>query len=145
MKGDIIMAIDFKNLNLEILDITTNAAPDMFVNQTSITFTKRILDEMNYPANVQYAVDAGNKVFAIRVCKSNDAKAAPFSKPKAEQKTTFSTSSKNLIEAIRVLMKDVWKPDTRYKVTGFYMAESRTMVFDLTEGVEEEFRPKEDN
>ena len=144
MKGDITMAIDFNNLNLEILDITTNASPDMFVNLTGISFTKRILDEMNYPANVQYAIDASNKVFAIRACKSNDAKVVPFSKPKLEQKTTLSSNNKNLVETIRTLMKDIWKPDARYKVTGFYISENKTMVFDLSEGVEEEFRPKED-
>ena len=144
MKGDITMAIDFNNLNLEILDITTNASPDMFVNLTGISFTKRILDEMNYPANVQYAIDASNKVFAIRACKSNDAKAVPFSKPKLEQKTTLSSNNKNLVETIRTLMKDIWKPDARYKVTGFYISENKTMVFDLSEGVEEEFRTKED-
>ncbi len=144
MKGDITMAIDFKNINLEVLDITTNASPDMFVNLTGISFTKRILDEMNYPANVQYAIDAGNKVFAIRACKVNDAKAVPFSKPKSEQKTTLSSNNKNLVETIRALMKDEWKPDARYKVTGFYISENKTMIFDLSEGVEEEFRPKEE-
>ena len=113
-------------LNLEVLDITTNASPDMFVNQTGISFTKRILDEMNYPANVQYAIDAGNKVFAIRSCKVNDAKAVPFSKPKSEQKTTLSSNNKNLVETIRALMKDKWKPDARYKVTGFYISETQT-------------------
>ena len=41
-------------------------------------------------------------------------------------------------------MKDIWKPDARYKVTGFYISENKTMVFDLSEGVEEEFRTKED-
>ena len=68
----------------------------MFVNLTGIPFTKRILDDMNYPANVQYAIDAGNKVFAIRACKVNDAKAVPFSKPNQSKRQRLAPTTKIL-------------------------------------------------
>ena len=65
------MAINFANINLEVIDITTNATPDLFINQNAVTFSKRVLEDLGYPANVQYCTDAANKVFAVRVCKSN--------------------------------------------------------------------------
>ena len=49
-----IMAINFANIKLEVLDITTNATPDIFVYQNSITFSKRVLGDLNYPQNIQY-------------------------------------------------------------------------------------------
>lgn len=124
------MAINFANIKLEVLDITTNAAPDIFVNQNCITFSKRVLDDLNYPANVQYCTDAENKIFAIRPCKSNEAKATPFSKSKAEQTTTLSCSNKNLLEVVRTMIAD-YDPKKRYKVTGEYDVENKVMCFDL--------------
>lgn len=69
------MAINFSTINLEVIDINTNAAPDIFINQNGITFSKRVLEDLNYPQNVQYCLDAAHKVFAIRVCNGNEAKA----------------------------------------------------------------------
>ena len=48
-KGLIIMAIDFKSINLEVIDLNTNASPDMFINNHGITFSKRVLEDLNYP------------------------------------------------------------------------------------------------
>ena len=90
------MAINFSAISLEVIDITTNATPDIFINQNCITFSKRVLEDLGYPQNVQYCADAANKVFAIRFCKASEVKATPFSKPKAEQTSTLSCSSKNL-------------------------------------------------
>ena len=84
------MAINFSNINLEVLDLTTNATPDIYINQNGITFSKRVLEDLNYPQNVQYCTDPSHKVFAIRVCKSNEAKSVPFSKPRSEQSSTLS-------------------------------------------------------
>ena len=49
------MAINFANINLEVIDITTNATPDLFINQNAVTFSKRVLEDLGYPANVQYS------------------------------------------------------------------------------------------
>ena len=73
------MAINFSNINLEVIDTTTNATPDIYINQNGITFSKRVLEDLGYPQNVQYCMDAAQRVFAIRPCKSNEAKATAFS------------------------------------------------------------------
>lgn len=38
------MAIDFSKVNLEVIDLNTNANPDLYVNRNGITFSKRILE-----------------------------------------------------------------------------------------------------
>lgn len=133
------MAINFKNITLEVVDINTNATPDIYINQNLITFSKRILEDMNYPQNVQYCVDSANKVFAIRPCKGNEAKATPFSKPKAEQTSTLTCGSKNLRDIITAMVPN-FNPKRRYKITGEYDSENRVMYFDLTTAEESNLR-----
>ena len=41
------MPINFANINLEIVDINTNAIPDLFINQTGVTFRKRVLENLS--------------------------------------------------------------------------------------------------
>ena len=131
--------IDVSKLNLQVLDITKNAFPDIFVNMSGVTFTKRVLEDMNYPSHVQYSTDVDNKVFGIKACRSEDKSAAPFSKPRGEQIYTVSCNSKSITEPIREMMKGIWKDSKRYKVTGF-MLDKKTMIFVLLEGIEQEFR-----
>ena len=133
------MAIDFSAISLEVIDINTNATPDIFINQNCITFSKRVLDDLNYPQNVQYCVDAAHKVFAIRFCKGNEAKATPFSKPKGEQTATLSCGNKNLRDVVAAMIPD-YNNKTRYKVIGEYDAENRVMYFDMTTAEEANFR-----
>jgi hypothetical protein len=133
------MAINFKSINLEVIDLSTNSTPDIFVNLNGITFSKRVLEDLNYPQNVQYCVDAANKIFAIRVCKGNDAKATPFSKPKAEQNTTLTCGIKNLREIIITLIPN-YNPKKRYRVTGEYDSENRVMYFDMATAEESALR-----
>lgn len=61
---------DFKNINFELIDINVNSTPDLYINRATITFSKKVLEDMNYPANVQYCISPENRVFAIRACKS---------------------------------------------------------------------------
>ncbi|HQP79036.1 MAG TPA: hypothetical protein PL115_04125 [Bacteroidales bacterium] len=136
------MAIDFSKINLEVIDISTNADPDIYINQNGITFSKRVLEDLNYPQNVQYGFDPEHHIFAIRVCKSNESKAAPFSKPRAEQTTTLSCSNKNLKEIVAKLIPD-YKEKKRYKVTGELDAESRVLYFDMSTAQESAFRTNE--
>lgn len=49
------MKFDFNALNFEILDANTNAYPDIFINQNGVTFTKKVLDDLNYPAFILIA------------------------------------------------------------------------------------------
>ena len=81
---------DISKLNLQVIDATMNMFPDMFVNATGITFTKKVLEELRYPAHIQYSSDVENKVFAIKACRNIDTGAQPFSKPRGEQNTVFS-------------------------------------------------------
>ena len=133
------MAIDFSKINLEVIDISTNADPDIYINQNGITFSKRVLEDLNYPQNVQYGFDPEHHIFAIRVCKSNESKAAPFSKPRAEQTTTLSCGNKNLKAIVAKLIPD-YKEKKRYKVTGELDAESRVLYFDMSTAQESAFR-----
>ena len=68
--------------------------------------------------------------FAVRPCKSNEAKATSFSKSKSEQTTTLSCGNKNLLEVVHAMIKD-YDPKKRYKITGEYDVESKVMCFDL--------------
>lgn len=132
------MAIDFNSITLEVIDLNTNASPDIFINQNGITFSRRVLEDLNYPQNVQYCLDSANKVFAIRVCKGNEAKATSFSKPKTEQTSTLTCSSKNLRDVI-VTMIPGHNAKRRYKVTGEYDTENRVMYFDMTSAEESNY------
>ena len=140
------MSINFANVNLEVIDITTNATPDMFINQNNITFSKRVLEDLNYPQTVQYCLDASQKIFAIRICKGNEVKATPFSKPKTEQTGTLSCSYKNLRDVIVTMIPD-YNEKCRYKVKGEYDSENRVMYFDMGTAEKCAFRsstPKEE-
>lgn len=133
------MAINFKEINLEIIDISTNASPDIYINAYGITFSKRILEDLNYPQYVQYCMDAEHRVFAIRVCKGTEAKATPFSKPRGEHNGTLSSNNKNMHDTVCRLISE-YSPKNRYKVTGYLDAENRTLYFDMTEAEVSTFR-----
>ena len=137
------MAIKFNMINLEVIDINTNATPDIFINQNCITFSKRVLEDLKYPQNVQYCVDNANKVFAVRGCKGNEARATPFSKPKDEQTKTLSCNNKNLRDVIVAMIPD-YDPKKRYKITGEYDSENRVMYYDMTTAEESVYRSNEE-
>lgn len=130
---------DFKAISFDLIDINVNSSPDIFINRTNITFSKRVLEDMNYPSYAQYCINSEQKVFAIRACKSNESKAVAFSKPKADQTQTLNSSNKNIVEPIKALLPPA-APNTRYRIQGHYDSETRTMYFDLEDAVEELFR-----
>ena len=124
------MAINFNSIHLEVIDLNSNSSPDIFVNQNIISFSKRVIEDLGYSQTVQYCVDPANKVFAIRACKANDTRAVSFSKPKAEQTSTLSTGNKNLREVLFAMIPN-HDPKKRYKITGEYDSENKTMYFDM--------------
>lgn len=69
------------------------------------------------------------------------AKGFKFSKPRGEQKSVVTISNKNLLDPLRAVTGEDWIPGKRYKVRGFWVADAKTMCFDLNEGVQEDFRP----
>ncbi len=136
---------DISKLNLQVIDATMNMFPDMFVNATGITFTKKVLEELRYPAHIQYSSDVENKVFAIKACRNIDTGAQPFSKPRGEQNTVITCNNRNILEPVREMMRGVWKENKRYKVTGFAI-DKKTMIFVLPEGIEQEhFRAQKED
>ena len=134
------MNFDFSSLNFETIDSNINAYPDMYLNQSGVTFSKKVLEDLGYPAYVLCLLDAKAKVFAIRMCKSNEPKGFKFSKPRGEQKGVVTISSKNLLEPLRAATGEDWVParGTAFAVSG--LLTRKTMCFDLNEGVQEDFR-----
>ena len=135
------MNFDFSSLHFETIDVNVNAYPDLYVNQSGVTFTKKVLEDMGYPAYVLCLLDPKAKVFAIRSCKNSEPKGFKFSKPKSEQRGVVTVSNKNLLDPLRSVIGENWIPGKRYRVRGFWVADAKTMCFDLNEGVQEDFRP----
>lgn len=52
------MNFDFSALNFETIDSNINAYPDMFLNQNGVTFTKKVLEDLSYPAYVLCLLDS---------------------------------------------------------------------------------------
>jgi len=136
------MALNFNNFNLEVIDITANSTPEIYINNNGVTFSKRVLEDLGYPAFVQYYTDPENKVFAIRPCKGTETKAAQFAKSKAEQKNTLSITNKNLREVLIQLIPN-YVAKTRYKVVGEYDAENKVMLYDMSKAEESSYRSGE--
>ena len=124
------MNFDFSALNFETIDSNINAYPDMYLNQNGVTFTKKVLEDLGYPAYVLCLLEP---------------KGFKFSKPRGEQKGVVTISSKNLLEPLRAATGEDWVPGKRYRVRGFWVADAKTMCFDLNEGVQEDFRPNPTN
>lgn len=126
------MALDFSNIVLQTVDITTNAKPDMYVSSNRVTFTKKVADDMNYPAFIQFCIDPNHKILALRVCRANEHKAFAFSKSRSEQKSQIILSNRNLRDMLSKMI-DSFDDAARYKFTGQYDLENKIMYFDLTD------------
>lgn len=51
--------IDFSALKLTVMDFNaySHTDPEIFVNRSSITFSRGVLENLNYPSYVQYLID----------------------------------------------------------------------------------------
>ncbi len=134
------MAINYSDLNLNLIDLSLNSSSDLFINTSGVSFSKKVLDDMNYPANVQLSIDPLHRVFAVRVCRVCDAKSVPFVKKDSKPGNTLCISNRNLKESITALIKD-YDEKIRYKITGEWDREHRIMFFDISGAVECEFQP----
>ena len=136
------MSIDFSNIKLEVIDLYTSMTPEIFINVNGVTFSKRVVDDLGYPQNVQYCTDPEHHIFAIKPCKSNEVKAAPFAKPKSETSSgsnTISSVNKNLHDLLCALIPN-YAPRVRYRVVGEFNTENRVMYFDMSTAEESSFR-----
>lgn len=61
------MAINFSELNFEVIDSNVNAYPDIYINQNGVTFSKKVVEDLGYPAYILCQLDPKNRVFAIRM------------------------------------------------------------------------------
>ena len=69
----------------------------------------------------------------------------PRSKAQIEPKQQFfacydCSEHFHLLEPLRAATGEDWVPGKRYRVRGFWVADAKTMCFDLNEGVQEDFR-----
>jgi hypothetical protein len=127
---------NFNEFNFEVIDVAVQGTPDMLVNINGLTFSKKLVEDMNYPAFVRSLIDAENKALAIQVCKQTDDKAIKFSKPRGEQSGSINIVSNVLLRTTRTMLRDEWKDDNRYRITGIYFPDVKAMVFDLVSAKE---------
>ena len=75
--------IDFSALKLTVMDFNaySHTDPEIFVNRSGITFSRGVLETLNYPSYVQYLIDPKSHVFAVRACKGNETKEPLNNKP----------------------------------------------------------------
>ncbi len=109
--------MDFNKYNFEVIDISFRRSTDIFVNLSGLTITKKVIEDMSFPAFIRPLIDVEHKAFALQTCKQNDERAIKFSKPRGEQD--------------KGIMKDNWRDDKRYRINGMYYSDSKAMVFDL--------------
>jgi hypothetical protein len=123
--------MNFEDFSFEVIDVSITGTPDIHITQNGITFTRRLVEDMGYPPYVTPMIDAKNRAFAIKECRSTNEHAICFSQPKGEQKGAIATSSTAIRRMIRGVMGDQWQNTNRYYVTGIWYAEAKAMVFDL--------------
>ena len=58
----------------------------------------------------------------------------------ADGEGVVTISNRNLLNPLRSITEVEWIVGKRYKVRGFWVADAKTMCFDLSEGVQEDFR-----
>ncbi|MBQ2656561.1 MAG: hypothetical protein IJF95_07965 [Erysipelotrichaceae bacterium] len=113
-----------------------NTVPEMTINLNGISFNRKVLDLLGNPAYVRPLLDLENKAFAVQVCKEKDEKAMKFSRPETSSRGGFTCTGNTIRNTLRRLMKDSWKDDTRYLMTGVLFSEAKAVVFDLSEAKE---------
>ena len=135
------MSIDFSAVKLTIMDLSANISPDVFINGSGVTFSKRVLELLNYPANIQFCVDMDHMIFALKPCRACDAKAFSFVKANSKPGNTLCITNKNLKESLIAMMPEC-DPSLRYKLVGEFDREHRIMYFSLRDAVPCEFQPQ---
>ena len=124
------MNFDFSALNFETIDSNINAYPDIFLNQNGVTITRRCLRTWAIPP--LFCVCWMRKGY-LRSVQLNR-RASSSSREGTERCCYY------LQQELAPSCED-WIPGKRYKVRGFWVADAKTMCFDLNEGVQEDFRP----
>ncbi|MDG3181354.1 hypothetical protein MKN84_06460 [Streptococcus suis] len=122
----------FKDFNLEVVTVERSSYDySMTINKNFVTFSKGIVQELDYPSQVLIAFNKDTKVMGIQVCRAKTRGSFKFSKPESEQKGIVQVMNKNLKETLLHIMPE-WKPEKRYKVEGFHIPEDKAFVFELS-------------
>ena len=122
----------FKDFNLEVVTVERASFDfSMTINKNFVTFSKGIVQELDYPAQVLIAFNKDTKVMGIQVCRAKTRGSFKFSKPESEQKGIVQVMNKNLKETLLHIMPE-WKVDRKYKVEGIHIPEDKAFVFELT-------------
>jgi hypothetical protein len=125
----------FANVKFEIVDLSINAAPEMYLSTTNVLFTRRVLDDLENPQYVQFCIDPVSQVFAIRPCRQKENKAVEFLKDrKLKPNAALKFGNKNLHDTLAHMITD-YVPGKRYKFTGEFDSENNIMYYDMTKGV----------
>ena len=122
----------FKDFNLEVVTVERSRFEfSMTVNKNFITFSKGIVQELDYPSYVLIAFNKETKVMGIQVCRAKTRGSLSFSKTESEQKRTVQMMNKNLRETLFYIM-DEWNESKRYKIEGIHIPEDKAFIFELS-------------
>ncbi|WP_241154567.1 hypothetical protein [Streptococcus hyointestinalis] len=99
----------FKDFNLEVVTVERSSFDySMTINKNFVTFSKGIVQELDYPAQVLIAFNKETRVMGIQVCRAKTRGSFKFSKPEGEQKGIVQVMNKNLKETLLHIMPE-WK------------------------------------
>ena len=122
----------FKDFNLEVVTVErTSFEHTMTINKNFITFSKGIVQELEYPGHVLIAFNKDTQVMGLQVCRAKTRGSFKFSKPASDQKGIVQIMNKNLREILMHIMPE-WNETKRYKVDGIHIPEDKAFVFELT-------------
>ena len=122
----------FKDFNLEGVTVERSRfGYSMTVNKNFITFSKGIVQELDYPSHVLIAFNKETKVMGIQVYRAKTRGSFSFSKPESEQKRTVQMMNKNLRETLFYII-DEWNESKRYKIEGIHIPEDKAFIFELS-------------
>lgn len=122
----------FKDFNLKVVTVERASMEyNMTVNKNFVTFSKGIIQELDYPAYVLIAFNKETQVMGLQVCRAKTRGSFKFSKPEGEQKGIVQIMNKNLKETLLHIMPE-WNENTRYKVEALHIPEDKAFVFELS-------------
>lgn len=124
--------LTFDDYNFEVINIENSKENLLTINKNMMTFDRSIAECLKYASHIRPLLDKENKVFAIQVCRSVASKSVAFSKPESKQKGSVKIQSVAIRNAVRMLMKDLWKEDMRYQLEGKFIEDHKAFIFDLT-------------
>lgn len=122
----------FKDFNLEVVTIERSRFEfSMTVNKNFITFSKGVVQELDYPPHVLIVFNKETKVMGIQDCRAKTRGSFSFSKPESKQKRTVQMMNKNLRETLFYIM-DEWSESKCYKIVGIHIPEDKAFIFELS-------------